>query len=349
MGEMLTDTYTQAHIKRVLQELGVSICSESHTDFLCFCPFHGNRNTPSFSVSYSKGLYLCFNPACDVSGTVLDMVKELSHRNDFEALRFIQNCKVENEQSFEDELASLLEDRPEFEPFPQDVLDRMHEELVVGESERALDYLHGRNINNESIEYFRIGYSAKQSMIIVPVHSPDGTPVGLVGRGLYEKRFKNSKNLPRSKTMFNLHRAKRVSSKVVVVESSFDAIRVHQAGFPNVIATLGGFISNDNLQNLNKYFTSIILMTDFDDSSGHIINNCRKCYPKECAGHNPGRDLGLSIAQSLRRKEILWAINGSSEVYPRGCKDVGELTDDEIRHCIKNAVSDVEYSSLNLY
>jgi DNA primase len=90
---MLTDTYTQSHVRRILRELGISISGETYNDFLCLCPFHGNRNTPSFSVSFSKGLYLCFNPSCDASGTILELVKEVSHRNDFEALRFIQSMK----------------------------------------------------------------------------------------------------------------------------------------------------------------------------------------------------------------------------------------------------------------
>ena len=192
---------------------------------------------------------------CSSDLTVLDLVKELTHRNDFEALRFINNCKTDEAESFEDELAALLQDRPEFDEFPQDKLDEMHQSMLA--SVHAQNYMLGRKIDSDMIHFFKIGYSEKQNMIIVPVHSPDGLPVGLVGRGVDEKKFKNSKNLPRSKTMFNLHRAKRVSSTVVVVESSFDAIRVHQAGFPNVVATLGGHISNDNLSNLNKYFTKI--------------------------------------------------------------------------------------------
>ena len=166
-GDMLTDTYTQSHIRRLLRELGISVSSESYTDFLCFCPFHGNRNTPSFSVSFSKGLYLCFNPACDVSGTVLDLVKELTHRNDFEALRFINNCKTDEAESFEDELAALLQDRPEFDEFPQDKLDEMHQSMLA--SVHAQNYMLGRKIDSDMIHFFKIGYSEKQNMIIVQI------------------------------------------------------------------------------------------------------------------------------------------------------------------------------------
>jgi 5S rRNA maturation endonuclease (ribonuclease M5) len=213
----------------------------------------------------------------------------------------------------------------------------------------ALTYLSERFIGQNLIDEFRIGYSMNQKMIIVPVHSPDGIPVGLVGRGVHEKTFKNSRNLPRSKTLFNLHRAKRYGGTVVVCESSFDAIRIHGAGYPNVVATLGGYISKDNISNLNRFFSRIIIMTDFDNISDHIAENCRKCYPEKCKGHNPGRDLGMSIANALSNKDIQWAMWNDSTIYPHDAKDAGDLTDDEIALCIKNAMSHLEYTSRNIY
>ena len=344
---MLTDVYTQSHVRRILRELGIEVNSETYNDFLCLCPFHGNRNTPSFSVSHTKGLYLCFNPSCDASGTVLELVKNISHRNDFEAMRLIQSLKTETEVSFEDELASVLMDKPEWQEFPQNKLDQMYDQMLTNDIAQA--YLTQRGINKESIDYFKLGYSGQQDMIIVPVHSPDGIPVGLVGRGIKDKSFKNSRGLPRSKTMFNINRARRSSGTAIVCESAFDAIRIHQAGFPNVVATLGGYISSDNLSNLNRNFQSIIIMTDFDNKSDYIVNNCRKCYPSDCKGHNPGRDLGMTIAGSLKNKEVTWAMYDHNTVYPHGAKDAGEMTDQEIASCIKNSVSHVEYTSIGLY
>jgi len=345
---MLTETYTQSHVRKILRELGIQVSAETYNDFLCLCPFHGNKNTPSFSVSHTKGLYLCFNPSCDVSGTIVELVKEISHRSDFEALRLIQSLKADTEVSFEDELASLLEDKPEFVQFPVEKLREMHDDLLKESNYAAYEYLLRRGIDGNSIDHFGLGYSSKQDMIIVPVHSPDGMPVGLVGRGISEKKFKNSRNLPRSKTMFNLHRAKKFGGAVIICESSFDAIRIHATGFPNVVATLGGFISKENIANLNRYFSKIIIMTDNDKKEDYIAQNCRKCYPKSCNGHSPGRDLGNTIADSLKNKEILWAVYSDTEVYPHEAKDAGDLTDEEIQHCIKNAKTSVEYSSLNL-
>ena len=58
-----------------------------------------------------------------------------------------------------------------------------------------------------------------------------------------------------------------------------------------------------------------------------------------------GRELGLSIANRLKNKDILWSSYEYGKIYPHDAKDAGDMTDDEIKDCIKNAVSDIEYRS----
>lgn len=318
---MLLETYSPSHMRAIVRQLGLHVVSETSHDFLCLCPFHGNRHTPSFSVSHQKGLYLCFNPSCGASGTIVELVKNMTHRNEFEALRFIIAAQKESVAKFEDELAEILDDKPEFEEFSQATLDRLHEGMI----DEGRNYLNSRGINDESIDHFKLGYSKTQKMVIVPVHSPDGIPVGLVGRSIEGKSFKNSTGLPRNKTMFNIHRARRASSTAIVVESSFDAIRVHQSGYPNVIATLGGSMSKINLNNINRNFNKVVIMTDADTA---------------------GRELGKTIASSLKNKEILWAHYSNDILYPHDAKDVGDMTEEEIRTCIENALADYEYRML---
>ena len=48
-----------------------------------------------------------------------------------------------------------------------------------------------RKIEQTSWSKFSLGYSEKQDMVTVPVHSPDGMPVGFVGRSIEGKEFKN--------------------------------------------------------------------------------------------------------------------------------------------------------------
>ncbi len=293
---------------------------ETSNDYLAYCPFHSNRHTSSFSISKTKGAYICFNPSCGETGTIGDLVKKILNKNEFQSLRYIESKQSEVLENFDDSLKEMLSDKPDFVEFPQETLDRLHADLHGNKSAR--EYLYSRGINDESINYFNLGYSNPLDMVVTPVHSPSGVPVGLVGRSISDKRFKNSNNLPRSKTMFNIHRAKKIGDRVIVVESNFDAIRVHQAGFPNVVATLGGHISGENLSLLNRYFNTVIIMTDADKA---------------------GRDLGSAIAYKLSNKNILWASHSYGRIYPEGAKDAGDMSDEDIKACITNAISNFEY------
>jgi len=314
--------YAISQVKAIVKALGLQETSEANNNLLMYCPFHSNRHTASFSISCENGAWLCYNPACGESGNLVELVKRILHKNDFEALRFISSKQNEALENFDELLEGLMEDKPEFEEFPQETIDRLHADLAGNKAAR--EYLGSRFITKESAEHFTLGYSPAMNMVVTPVHSPDGLPIGIVGRSIEGKSFKNSTNLPKSKTLFNIHRAKKIGSNVIVVESNFDAIRVHQAGFPNVVATLGGSLSSEQQRLLNKYFSTIIIMTDADEA---------------------GRELGLSISNRLNTKDILWASYDYGKIYPHDAKDVGDMTEEEIKQCIKNSVSHIEYVS----
>jgi len=319
----MSDAYTKADLRSILRSCGIEIVSQTGTDFLCLCPFHHNTDSPAFAASYSKGLYVCYNQNCNSSGTILDLVMKLTQRNNFEAMRFISQNKLSSADLLQEELIDLLDEKPDFTEFPKETLAKLYNNLLS--NEKAKEYFASRKINYDAIAHFSLGYSENMNMVTVPLHSPDGLPVGIIGRSIEGKSFKNSPNLPRNKTMFNLHRAKREGGTIIVVESSFDAIRLWQAGYPNAVATLGGSISDTNVQLLNKYASTIIIMTDNDGA---------------------GKALGNTIANKLNRKNVMWARYNYDVVYPHGAKDVGDLTDEEIKQCVKNAIPHFEYSNL---
>ena len=324
-GQANTTQYAPNHIKSVVKEIGLRVISESNNNLVIYCPFHNNTHSPSFYISEENGAWLCFNPSCGETGNIVQLVKRIANKNDFEAIRLITSKESQALDNFDEALSQMFEEKPDFVEFDQSKLDALSLELTLNKPAR--DYFESRGINQESMTHFKLGYSEAQGMVIVPVHSPDGTPVGLVGRSISEKKFKNSTNLPKNKTLFNIHRAKRIGDQVIIVESSFDAIRIHQAGFPNVIATLGGHISTDNLNLLNRHFNKVVIMTDADQA---------------------GRELGISISNKLKNKDILWASCSYGKIYPNDAKDAGDMTEDEIKHCINNAVSDIEYKSWSL-
>jgi DNA primase len=254
--------YTKEQIKRVLTGSGLTIESEVDSDYILFCPFHNNNRTPAGEVDKNNGTFFCFS--CHKIADLIELVMHTTGRTYFESIRFIKN--KETQMDLEKEINKQLYVKPDFTPFDELILKRLNNNL--SSSDRAKDYFKYRKIDSGSCSKFGLGYSDKQDMVTVPVHSPDGMPLGFVGRSIEGKEFKNTPGLPKSKTLFNLHRVK-TADKVYVVESSFDAIRLDQCGFP-AVATLGSNVSNIQIELLQKYFNNIIVIADNDEAGGNM-------------------------------------------------------------------------------
>jgi DNA primase len=248
--------------KRILAGVGVDIEGEVDTDYIIFCPFHGNYRTPAGEIDKNTGTFYCFS--CHKVADVYEFVMTVSGKTYFEAARYIKKNEVESD--LRTEIVSKLLDKPDYLPFDQAVVDRLASEAKL--SDRAVGYFEGRSISRHSMDRFSLGYSESRDMVTVPVHAPDGLLVGFVGRSIEGKDFKNTPGLPKSKVLFNLHRVKS-SSKIFVVESSFDVIRLDQVGMP-AVATLGANVSNIQVELLRKYFNNIYVIADNDEAGGNM-------------------------------------------------------------------------------
>ena len=257
-----SNIYTKEQVKRVLTGTGVTIESEIDSDYIVFCPYHNNNRTPAGEVDKFNGTFFCFS--CHHVANLVEFVMHMSNRTYFEAVRYIKG--KETEQDLERDINQKLISKPEFVPYDELILKRLNNNLFG--SDRAKNYFEYRKLTPASWSKFSLGYSEKQDMVTVPVHSPDGIPVGFVGRSIEGKEFKNTPGLPKAKTLFNLHRVK-AADRVYVVESSFDAIRLDQVGLP-AVATLGANVSNIQIELLQKYFNNIFVVADNDEAGGNM-------------------------------------------------------------------------------
>ena len=254
--------YTKEQIQRVITGSGIEIQSEVDSDYIIFCPFHNNSRSPAGEVDKSSGFFFCFS--CQHVCDLVELIMHTSGRTYFESARYIKS--KETESDIEQAISKTLQEKPQYTQYDQVLIKRLNQQAL--ESPRAMRYYNGRVITEASVKKFALGFSEKQDMVTIPVHSPDGIEVGFVGRSVEGKDFKNTPGLPKSKVLFNLHRVK-TSSKVYVVESSFDAIRLDQCGFP-AVATLGANVSNFQTDLLQKYFNNIIVIADNDEAGGNM-------------------------------------------------------------------------------
>lgn len=288
-------SYSKEQIKRVLTGAGITVESEVDSDFIIFCSFHSNTRTPAGEVHKSNGTFFCFS--CQKVADLAELVMHTSGRSYFEAVRFIKS--KEEESNLELDINKKLYIKPDYVAYDEFTLKRLNNQLMS--SERAKDYLLYRKMDQSSMVKFMLGYSEKQDMITIPVHAPDGMPVGFVGRSIEGKDFKNTPGLPKSKILFNLHRIK-TADMVYVVESSFDAIRLDQVGFP-AVATLGANVSNVQIELLQKYFNNIVVIADNDEAGGNMKDK---------------------IIEKLKSRVSVIQLN-------KEYKDIGDMSDEKIK------------------
>lgn len=271
---------------------------------MVFCPYHNNYRTPAGEISKDRGTFFCFS--CHESRSLVDFVMHVTRKSFFEATRFIESAKTEIDLN--ESLDRIFNEKPEYAPYDELLIKRLNNQAL--ESPRAIRYFEGRRITKESISKFMLGYSENQDMITIPMNDPSGNIfVGFVARSIEGKDFKNTPGLPKSKILFNLHRAKLYDT-VYVVESSFDAIRLDQCGLP-AVATLGSNVSRIQIELLTKHFNTAIIVPDNDDA-------------------------GLSMSQKITEKMGSRAI---SIGLPSRFKDIGDMTDQDIKE-LTNRIND---------
>lgn len=310
-----TNQMTDGQVQSVLENLGLEVQSETDTNYMVLCPFHMNVNSAALSVSKESGVFHCFGAGCGESGNLVQLIRKVRGLNYFGSLRFIEKYRGE-EVPLEEKLKKITEEKV-LTKFPEDIVNGLQEKFW--EKDRPKKYMNGRGITNSTSKYFRVGYDPQKDMICVPVFDRNGDPVGLVGRCIAYKRFKNSNNLPTSKTLFNYHNARKQNNEhVIIVESSFDAMRVYQATGKAVVATLGGTFSDSHCAQLYRSFNGIILGTDNDEAGQKFA----KRISKKC------RSYGLAVKQ---------ARYSETSLFPPGAKDFGDCTDDQILHMVDNA------------
>jgi DNA primase len=262
--KMASNIYSEEQVRRVLNGSGVEIEAEFGNDFIVYCPYHNNSRTPAGEVAKDSGLFFCFG--CQTTKNLEEFIMFTTGRSYFETVRYIKS--KETETNIENIVNKAMYAPPDFVQYDEVLIKRLNNQAL--ESPRAMRYYSGRSITEDSVKKFWLGYSEKQDMVTIPVHSPDGLTIGFVGRSVEGKEFKNTPGLPKSKVLFNLHRVK-TSSIIYVVESSFDAIRLDQVGFP-AVATLGANVSASQIKLLEKYFNNVVLVAD-NDEAGAIMKD----------------------------------------------------------------------------
>ena len=285
------------------------------------CPFHQER-TPSFHVFPDGQSWRCFG-ACATGGDAISFVmrsenlefgeaiRQLAQqvglpppgrensRSDHPALRindaacaFFQRTLASTQGT---EARSYLErrglDRSTMEAFQVGLAPADGESLRSHLLREGFDAAHlvGAGVVREGNDGQQRDLFRERVMI--PIRDADGRLVGFGGRALddSEPKYLNSPQnevFDKSRILYAMDRARDDIRKegAVIVEGYMDAIAAHQAGFRNVVASMGTALTEPQVNAIRRLTGRVTMALDQDaagqqatlrslDSSWHIYQN----------------------------------------------------------------------------
>ena len=113
-------------------------------------------------------------------------------------------------------------------------------------------------------------YDAFRGRVMFPIVDTRGAVIGFGGRVLDDSqpKYLNTAKTPvfdKGRNLFSLNFAKDSSSThMILAEGYMDVIAINQAGFSNVVATLGTAITPEQARKLTKYAKEMIIAYDSD-------------------------------------------------------------------------------------
>ncbi|MCC8141822.1 MAG: DNA primase [Lachnospiraceae bacterium] len=126
------------------------------------CPFH-NEKTPSFSVSRDKQMYYCFG--CHAGGNVLTFVMEYENFSFPEAMQSLADrAHIElPKQEMSTAQKREADRREKLLEINKEAANYFYRLLKSPQGKQALDYFKNRNLTDETITHFGLGYANKYS------------------------------------------------------------------------------------------------------------------------------------------------------------------------------------------
>jgi len=119
-------------------------------------------------------------------------------------------------------------------------------------------------------------YDKFRSRLMLPVIDVNGTVAGFTSRILPGEEGAKYLNSPdtivfkKGRLIYGLNLAKNSKrGNIILVEGNIDVISLHQAGFDNVVATMGTALTEDHARLLARYTKELVICYDNDGAGRH--------------------------------------------------------------------------------
>lgn len=153
--------------------------------FWACCPFHFEK-TPSFAIDETRQSFHCFG--CGVSGDVISFVRKYENLEFMDACRVVaKQCNFEIPEVHYDETISERKKKTDrMYALLREATSYYHNNLK--DSQIALDYIQKRQLDDETVKAFGIGYSKDWTGVIDALRAKGYTVKEMQESGLIESK-----------------------------------------------------------------------------------------------------------------------------------------------------------------
>lgn len=172
-----------------------------------------------------------------------------------------------------------------------------------------IPYFYTRPIKQRTLVEFGVKYHKVFDALVVPVYGLGGDEdyLGYILRYLgKDQRYYNGINV--GSLLFPINKVQLPCEQIILVEGVFDAIRAHQEGYTNCLATFGGTVTENQARLLGQFTRNIVLCSDRDSEGVRFTERNTKLL--QDYGYNilytraPGGAKDLAEATSLGQLNI---------------------------------------------
>ena len=129
-------------------------------------------------------------------------------------------------------------------------------------------YFYDRGFDKEDVKEFMIGRDLNSKTVTIPIFNAEDKLVGVIGRYISKNRKHNERykiySFERGKLTYPLNKFESSNNTMIIVEGSFDAIRMHKIGYKNTQAIMSNNMTVEQANLIADLVDTVIYIGDND-------------------------------------------------------------------------------------
>ena len=159
--ERVDEIRRQSHIEHVIGSY--LHIEQAGRNFKAVCPFHSDHD-PSLHINVDKQIYKCFS--CSAGGNVFTFVMNYENVSFKQAVKRV--CEIEGipvDFDVAEQAVEVSDEKKQLFKLMNEVINFCTFQLRTEKGQEVVEYLHKRGLDDETINYFHIGYNPSQNAL----------------------------------------------------------------------------------------------------------------------------------------------------------------------------------------